>query len=62
MVKKYLLIVFIILFPSVYTFASSSDARKVEKKLSEYNDVDFKNYFKSYCIDFQFECLVEFGV
>ena len=53
MVKKYLLIVFIILFPSVYTFASSSDARKVEKKLSEYNDVDFKNYFKSYCGDFK---------
>ena len=53
MVKKYLLIVCIILFPSVYTFASSSDARKVEKKLGEYNDVDFKNYFKSYCGDFK---------
>lgn len=53
MVKKYLLIVCIILFSSVYTFASSSDARKVEKKLSEYNDVDFKNYFKSYCSDFK---------
>ena len=53
MVKKYLLIVCIILFSSVYTFASSSDARKVEKKLSEYNDVDFKYYFKSYCSNFK---------
>ena len=51
--KKILLILFVILFSSVYTFAASSDARKIEKKLGEYNDVDFKNYFKSYCIDFQ---------
>ena len=51
--QKILLLLFIILFPSVYTFASSSDARKVEKKLSEYNDVDFKYYFKSYCGDFK---------
>ena len=51
--QKILLLLFIILFSSVYTFASSSDARKVEKKLSEYNDVDFKYYFKSYCGDFK---------
>ena len=43
MVKKYLLIVFIIFFSNTNGYTASNNAKKIAEKLIEYNNEDFKN-------------------